>query len=105
MEYKPCGNICLPTCSDLDGTGCGDMEGCEEGCFCKEGMVFDGVGKCFAKEKCGCEVPDQNGVYVNVSEKSGFSPDAALDNCLDCLIFSSYFSTFYPRRKESITFF
>ncbi|ELU10327.1 hypothetical protein CAPTEDRAFT_158152 [Capitella teleta] len=66
MEYKACGNICLPTCSDPKGVNCGDTDGCEEGCFCKEGMVFDGVGSCYSSNKCGCKVPDQGDVYINV---------------------------------------
>ncbi|ELU10221.1 hypothetical protein CAPTEDRAFT_141748, partial [Capitella teleta] len=67
MEYKPCGNICMPTCSDRKGVNCGDTDGCEEGCFCKEGMVFDGVGTCFSEVECGCQLPDQGNVYINVS--------------------------------------
>ena len=66
MEYKPCGNICMPTCSDPEGKNCGDTGGCEEGCFCKEGMVYDGLNTCYADDQCGCKVPDQNNVYINV---------------------------------------
>jgi len=70
MEFKECGNPCLPTCSDPEGMNCGRIEHCEEGCFCKEGMIFDGEGKCLAAAQCGCEVPEQN-VYVNVRYLSG----------------------------------
>ena len=66
MEYKPCGNICMPTCSDPEGKNCGDTGGCEEGCFCKEGMVYDGLNTCYADDQCGCKVPDQNNVFINV---------------------------------------
>ena len=67
MEYKAAGSTCLPTCSDPEGTQCGDVDGLEEGSFCKTGMVYNGVSTCFAKEKCGCKVLDQDGVYINVS--------------------------------------
>ena len=65
MEYQACGSICMPSCSDPEGVGCGDMAGCEEGCFCEEGKVYDGEGTCYDDDMCGCEVPDK-GIYVNV---------------------------------------
>jgi fibrillin 1 len=68
MEYKVCGSICMPTCKDPKGARCGDTNDCEEGCFCKEGKVFDGNSRCINPEACGCPVPDQDGAYINVGE-------------------------------------
>merc|ERR1711976_275652 len=67
MEYKACGSSCMPTCSDRQGTGCGDTGDCDEGCFCKAGMVYDGENSCIPESSCGCKVPDQ-GVFINVGE-------------------------------------
>lgn len=66
MEYQACGSVCMPTCKDPEGQECGDTDVCEEGCFCKEGTVFDGVGSCYSSTKCGCKVPEQGNVYINV---------------------------------------
>lgn len=65
MEYKPCGDPCLPSCMDLEGENCGDLGPCQEGCFCQSGFVFDGE-ICISSDSCGCEVPDI-GIFINVS--------------------------------------
>merc|ERR1711976_198495 len=67
MEYKACGAPCVPTCTDLKGEECGDLGACTEGCFCKEGFVFDNEGKCIEEEECGC-LHEEQGVYINVGE-------------------------------------
>ncbi|ELT91217.1 hypothetical protein CAPTEDRAFT_77232, partial [Capitella teleta] len=41
MEFKPCGDACVPTCSDKTGENCGNLGPCTEGCFCKEGFVYN----------------------------------------------------------------
>lgn len=66
MEYKPCGDPCLPTCADRAGENCGDLGPCSEGCFCKKGFVYDGKSECIPESDCGCEVPSL-GIYINVS--------------------------------------
>ena len=66
MEYQPCGDACLPTCADRDGSTCGDLGPCGEGCFCKTGFVFDGQDSCIKDTNCGCVVPAL-GIYINVS--------------------------------------
>lgn len=65
MEYKPCGDPCMPTCSDREAANCGDLGPCGEGCFCKKGFVFDGEKDCISEDTCGCEVPEL-GIYINV---------------------------------------
>ncbi|ELT93373.1 hypothetical protein CAPTEDRAFT_227572 [Capitella teleta] len=65
MEYRTCSSICLPTCSDPFATGCGDIEGCAEGCFCKPGLVFNGRDACHNSDHCGCYIPEQR-VFVPV---------------------------------------
>jgi hypothetical protein len=65
MDYQICGKSCLPTCSDPEGEQCADMGNCQEGCFCKDGLVYDGESKCIRPNQCGCAVPEQN-VFVNV---------------------------------------
>ena len=66
MEFKACGEPCVPTCTDLEGDDCGNLGACTEGCFCKEGFVFNQDGACIREEECGCLVPDE-GIYINVS--------------------------------------
>lgn len=65
MEYRPCGDPCLPSCADPRGQNCGDLGPCTEGCFCKSGYVFDGK-KCIPKSSCGCMI-DSLGIFINVS--------------------------------------
>ena len=64
MEYKDCGDPCEPTCMDPQGEDCEAMDHCEEGCFCKKGLVWDGTSKCVDKDECGCS---HNGAYYMVS--------------------------------------
>lgn len=61
----------MPSCGDPEAQECGDINGCEEGCVCKEGMVFDGHGGCLPIESCGCRLPIQTNVYINVSKCHG----------------------------------
>ena len=68
MEYKACGDPCIPTCSDRDGANCGDLGPCSEGCFCKKGFVHDGKEDCIPATDCGCVVEDI-GIYINVRTK------------------------------------
>lgn len=42
---------CDATCSNYDGLKC---QSCTEGCFCPEGRVLNGQGKCMATARCGC---------------------------------------------------
>ena len=65
MVFKECGNTCMPTCADPDGDQCAD-DTCDEGCFCEDGKVYDGEGKCFEPKQCGCAVPDSDD-RINVS--------------------------------------
>ena len=64
MEYKPCGDPCMPSCSDIKGENCGDLGACGEGCFCKSGHVFDGK-KCIPQSSCGCQI-ESLGIFINV---------------------------------------
>ena len=72
MEYKACADPCVPTCSDEKAENCGDLGPCTEGCFCKDGYVFDNAGKCIETEKCGCLYKEQ-GVYVKVKNNQYLS--------------------------------
>lgn len=65
MEFKECGDTCMPTCTDPKGNNCADAP-CEEGCFCKDGLVYDGVGTCHSPDECGCQVPGSSD-RINVS--------------------------------------
>ena len=58
MEYQECGDPCQPSCANLEGKKgkkCKSADKCEEGCFCKEGKVWDGHSACIDPEQCGCE--------------------------------------------------
>jgi hypothetical protein len=67
MEYKACGDACVPTCSDQDGENCGALGPCTEGCFCKDGFVYDQNGNCIEPKECGCKVPGED-IYIQVGE-------------------------------------
>ncbi|ELT96344.1 hypothetical protein CAPTEDRAFT_168416 [Capitella teleta] len=67
MEFKPCGDACVPTCSDKTGENCGNLGPCTEGCFCKEGFVYNQDGACIKEEQCGCQVPGED-IFIPVGE-------------------------------------
>lgn len=60
MEFKACGDACVPTCTDPEGENCGNLGPCTEGCFCKDGLVFNQDGKCVEPDECGCKVPGED---------------------------------------------
>lgn len=65
MEYLTCATSDrMKTCADVLGTAALPTQDlCQEGCYCKEGMVLDG-DKCVDPGDCGC---NYKGEYYTVS--------------------------------------
>ncbi|XP_061704905.1 zonadhesin-like isoform X1 [Cydia pomonella] len=62
QEYKKCGTICEPSCSDLDNPPQVCPKVCVEGCFCKEGFLKDEHGNCVYPSQCPlpiCNKPNE----------------------------------------------
>ncbi|XP_063367819.1 zonadhesin-like [Cydia amplana] len=62
QEYKECGSICEPSCSDLDNPSQVCPAVCVKGCFCKEGFVKDEHGNCVYPSQCPlpiCNKPNE----------------------------------------------
>lgn len=57
MVFKECGDACVPTCTDATGENCGNLGPCTEGCFCKDGLVYNQDGACVEPDDCGCKLP------------------------------------------------
>lgn len=65
MEYLPCAKSDrMKTCAVVMGTSVSlpTQDLCQEGCYCKEGMVLDG-DRCVDEKDCGC---NYKGEYYTV---------------------------------------
>ncbi|KAK3105571.1 hypothetical protein FSP39_000840 [Pinctada imbricata] len=59
-QIRTCLDVLNPTISNV-----ATIDGCQEGCYCKEGKVLDG-GKCVEEEECGCYY---NNTYYSAGEQ------------------------------------
>jgi hypothetical protein len=53
-----CAKTCIKPKGDYD---CGVLKPIE-GCYCKDGFVYDGTGNCIKVESCGCPLPDNSAI-------------------------------------------
>uniref|UniRef100_A0A4W5QVE9 von Willebrand factor n=1 Tax=Hucho hucho TaxID=62062 RepID=A0A4W5QVE9_9TELE len=69
--YKTCGSVCEQSCRSLSGVepGCGEEEGCEEGCFCPPGHYLSETGVCVTPDLCSClhdgQLYQPNDIYAD----------------------------------------
>ena len=71
MEYLTCATSNrMKTCADVMGSlALPTQDLCQEGCYCKEGMVLDG-DRCIMEEDCGC---NYKGEYYTVGGSKNFN--------------------------------
>ena len=72
MSPRICGVPCQNTCDDPDGIRCVKGTYCSApGCYCDEGLVYDGKGKCHSRDQCSaptCRAPDDDTVVIEVRQ-------------------------------------